>query len=385
VFDVPNSEIKRGRKLTVAGIALTCIVLLGIYMRPDRASMTSVMNMQKLGKLLDFSNIAHLNLQVVPPDMTPEDVPPDTTPEDEISEEEFASSMIPNSPIIYNAEQPVVFTTDTPPAEPKAVTQPVVDQEPAAKTEPAPSQSTFKAHVASKEEEFYAQQDVVADSVAASPAADTVVSAAASPLELSTSPSIVASAPAPSSSTSVSEQSASVADIKTGGELDAEEAHVQSAAVPSHPIVCAFKMYRRSDSYDPPAGCTLVSSAVPSKITKGKNAEGFVFCTTTAYDKFVATADRLQNIGFKFEKGTDKINYVSPGKDSTVHVTSNHQMMTFKAENADPRYQKFEKTNKKDVVDEIVFESMSDVSPASCNDLYDLLKVKEWDRISQKF
>jgi hypothetical protein len=50
-FDVPNSEITMGRKLTMAGIAVTCLVLLGMYMRSDRMSMTSVMNLQNLPPL----------------------------------------------------------------------------------------------------------------------------------------------------------------------------------------------------------------------------------------------------------------------------------------------------------------------------------------------
>jgi hypothetical protein len=54
-FDVPNAEWKRNRKLTIAGVAFACLVLLGVYLQPKPTSVSSVMSLyyDKIGKLAD--------------------------------------------------------------------------------------------------------------------------------------------------------------------------------------------------------------------------------------------------------------------------------------------------------------------------------------------
>lgn len=54
-FDVPNAEWKRNRKLTIAGVAFACLLLLGVYLQPKPTSVSSVMSLyyDKIGKLAD--------------------------------------------------------------------------------------------------------------------------------------------------------------------------------------------------------------------------------------------------------------------------------------------------------------------------------------------
>jgi hypothetical protein len=372
-FDIPNTEIKRSRKLVITGIALACLLFLGIYMWPGRTVLSPTVSLQQ-------SLVTSLN---------PQAVEPEEELRGEISEEEFAKRFISSTTLAYTADkipalynvQPATSSLDTPATsslDTPATSSGIAAALPTVKLPASLSTtSTIKARVASKFEEFYVK------------APDTTATELA--------------VPAPSDSTANVDSNAGTSPIAAVPTADVDVDTAGAVVVPpvdstttipstvattprlhEGQINCAFKMYKRSALYQAPTGCTIVASSDPHNVVKGKPVFGMAVCTSISLGKFVVDDGRLYNVDLVDEDGSDRVRYVAPGAGTKVYVTASMHMMEFDSNNPNPMHQKFVKMDESERVESIVFEAQENSAPASCDEVYDLLNVKESDRLTSK-